>query len=77
MDQDLGKRSVFPTKECLAGGCFTIRASVVWKGETEFVKEKLPFCGKVWYNGMAEGKNAAGRPGLRLSVYWSPAAGSL
>ena len=75
--QDLGKRAGFPTTECLAGSCIVWRVSVGWKGETELAKERLPFWGKIWYNRMAEGKNAARRLGLRLSVYWSPAAGSL
>ena len=77
MGHDLGKRSEFSTTECLAGSCIVWRASVGWKGETDFEKERLRFWGKVWYNGMAEGKDAAGRAGLWLLVYWSPAAGSL
>ena len=68
MSHDLGKRAKFPTTECLVGSCIVWRVSVGWKGETELAKERLPFCGKVWYNGMAEGKNAAGRSRLRLRL---------
>ena len=74
---DLEKKARFPTMECLAGSCIVWRASVGWKGESELAKERLPFWGKVWYNGMAEGKDAAGRAGRRMLVYRSPAAGSL
>lgn len=50
------------------GSCVVWKASVGWKGETKLAKERLPFWGKVWYNGTAEGKNAAGSSGLRLRL---------
>lgn len=77
MGHDLRKRADYPTTECLVDRCIIWRASVGGKGESELAKERLPFWGKVWYNGMAEGKDAAGRAGLRMLVCWSPAAGSL